>query len=146
MGDSTEALAPQWFIRELEPGFIGVDVEVIQRKFGLPVTGVFDNELWKYVKGLQTKRGLPVTGVVDDALARILGDKADEGLPPVWFTRDLALWDEGPDVLALREALNLANGDDRFDPDVEAAVRRHQSATQVEPTGRVDAAFTISLR
>lgn len=146
MGDGTQAVDPSWFARELEEGDTGPDVEVMQRKLGLPPTGVFDTETVKYVKGLQKKADMPMSGFLDHLLARFLGDRADVGMTPEWFTRPLALWDEGPDVAELRIALGFHDKDNRFDPELESAVRRHQSARGIVPTGRVSEKFTQSLR
>lgn len=140
--------APAWFSRTLRVGDSGGDVKIVQRKLLDEITGTFSEENAARVRGLQLAKGLPVSGEVDEPTAEVLGESADAGQTPEWYERDLALWDEGADVKALREALGMNNGDDRFDPDVEAAVRRFQSENEIDPTGRVnhDLAVLISQK
>lgn len=72
------------------------------------------------------------------ATAKKTGDRARKSKAPGWFTRDLELWTEGEDVRAAREAFGLDARDDRYCPDMEAAVRRFQSERSLPLTGVVD--------
>lgn len=135
-------MTPQWFRRELNMGMQGPDVATVQRKVGALPTGTYDDETAARVRGFQmTKRKAP-TGEVDAATAAELGDTP--AVTPDWYTRELQMWFEGPDVAALAARLGLV-GDDRFTPDVEAAVRRYQSQHRLPVTGKVDEQFARHL-
>lgn len=139
-------MTPRWYHRDLEDGFTGLDVEVVQRKVGAPVTRTYDADTATRVRGLQRLKGLPMTGTVDEGTADALGESARDGMGPEWFTRTLRLWDEGDDVRSLRSALGFTDTDNRYDPDTEAAVRRHQSANDLPLTGEVDLDTILTLK
>lgn len=128
---------PRWFRRVLALGDRGADVAAVQRLLGAAADGVFDEELEARVRGVQRKAKREVTGVVDEDTAGVLGEVAESALRPEWFERPLGLWAAGDDVRRLRCALDLGDGDDRFTPDVEAAVRRLQSANGLPLSGEV---------
>ena len=139
-------MTPTWFTRDIHPYDEGRDVLVTQRKVGAKQTGVHDRQSVRRVGGAQKKAGLSATGVVDEETAQVLGEDATHGFTPEWFTRELSLRDaEGEDVRGVRVLLGLGNADNRFDADLEAAVRRHQSGHKIAPTGRVDEATAKSL-
>lgn len=125
-----------WFRRDLEAGDSGPDVEVVQRRLGAAVTGLFDAETVSYVRGLQRMKGLPVTGEVDERTADVIGEPARAGLLPTWFNRSLTRGDSGEDVAALRRYLGLSGSS--FDHELELAVRRFQSEHMLHPTGVFD--------
>jgi peptidoglycan hydrolase-like protein with peptidoglycan-binding domain len=88
------------------------------------------------------------SGEVNAEVAEALGESAVNaaGVTPEWFVRELQLWFEGEDVRALRGILGVANvDDDRYDPDIEAAVRRFQSQRGLPVDGLVNAELSILL-
>lgn len=109
---------------------------IVQRKVGAMPTGIFDEETAARVRGVQLVRRKRATGVVDAGTAEALGESPR--VVPEWFIRRLELWFEGPDVLALRARLGLPTNDNRYTPDVEAAVRRYQSEHGLALNGLVD--------
>lgn len=143
-GHSPDALTPSWFTRELGPGDSGDDVRVVQRRIGLPATGIYDETTERSVRGLQRKEGLPMTGNVDRKTASRVGERKRKGQVPEWFTRDLALGDHGDDVAELNALLGLSPLH-RFEPDLEAAILREQSARGLALTGVADAELVSDL-
>lgn len=134
--------APRWWSDPLTPEGIAV----VQRKLGVTATGEWDDETEARVRGLQMARKRKPTGEVDEQTAVDLGPEAREGLAPEWFTGDLALGDIAPSVRNVRCRLNVPHkGSDRFDPDVEKAVRRFQSGHQLPVTGVVDETTATEL-
>lgn len=129
-------MTPDWWHRTLGVGDTGRDVQILRRLLSAPSGDIFEEEDAVAVRGIQKKNKLPVTGEVDEATAEVLGEPADKGLMPTWYTRRIALWEHGPDVRRVRELLYLPD-DDRFDPDAEAAVRRLQSANALPLTGEI---------
>lgn len=133
---------PLWFKRELHIGDEGPDVRIVRRKVGLPDDGPYDTITAERIRGMAKQKKVKSDGEVNPDVATALGESAanEAGLPPEWFTRDLQLWFEGDDVLALRRILKVENvNDNRYDPDVEAAVRRLQSAQGLPVDGLVNA-------
>lgn len=137
-------MTPSWWHREIGVGDRGHDVQIVRRLIAAPPSDTYDEEDAVAVRGTQNKNGLPVTGTVDEKTAEALGEPADAGLLPTWFTRTLALWEMGPDVRRVRELLDLPD-DDRYDPDAEAAVRRLQSANGLPLTGELGEAEALLL-
>ena len=140
-------MTPTWYKRELEDGMSGLDVTSVQRKVGADLTGIYDEDTSRRVRGVQLSSGLSVNGRVDEATASRLGERADHGQTPEWFHRTMRLGDSGRDVLYLRYLLGLTATDeslDCYDPVCEAAVRREQSARRITPTGEVDASFVLA--
>lgn len=128
-------MTPGWFSRDLALGDRGADVMILQRRIGAMVDGYYGPDTEQRVRGLQKKAGLEMTGKVNKATAQRIGERARKGLAPEWFHRDLELWFEGEDVRAARIAFGLGDRDNRFDPDLESAVRRFQSEKGIYPTG-----------
>jgi len=126
--------APDWYDHELEVGDRHRSVAVVQRKLGIPITGIYDQTTAAVVRGFQMARKLKKTGTVNVPTAASLGDRATRGLTPEWWRRPLQLWDTGDDCKALNAALNLPPTD-RFTPDTEAAIRRYQSSNNLPVTG-----------
>lgn len=135
---------PTWYRRELDYGAEGADVEVVQRKLGATVNGLYDVDTAAAVRGLQRRRALTPTGIVDEGTAAVLGEAAAAGLTPLWFTRELHLGLAGPDVALLRDRLGLAPGN-RFDRETEAAVRRYQSGRAIAPTGAITESLAVQI-
>jgi peptidoglycan hydrolase-like protein with peptidoglycan-binding domain len=139
---------PLWFKRELDIGDTGPDVRIVRRKLGLPDDGPYDRVVAERVRGMAKHRNLDSDGEVNAAMAEALGESAvnEAGLTPEWYTRDLQLWFQGEDVAALRGILGVpAVADDRYDPDLEAAVRRFQSAHDLPVDGLVTADLAILI-
>lgn len=133
---------PLWFKRELHIGDEGPDVRIVRRKVGLPDDGPYDIITAERIRGVGKQKKIQTDGEVNADVATALGESAANkaGLAPEWYTRDLQLWFEGDDVLALRKILDVPNTtDNRFDPDLEAAVRRFQSGAGIPVDGLVDA-------
>jgi peptidoglycan hydrolase-like protein with peptidoglycan-binding domain len=131
---------PHWYRRDIEIGDTGPDVDIVLRKLGEP-PGSYTPAAAEKVRGLARKRKITTDGEVNAPVAKALGPSASADLTPVWYVdhgRPYDLWDEGEDVRTLRGLLGLSTLDDRYDPDVEAAVRRFQTQHQLLPTGRVD--------
>jgi len=137
-------MTPSWWHREIDVGDSGRDVEIVRRLISAPPGDTYEEEDAVTVRGTQKKNDLPVTGTVDAATAEVLGEPADAGQRPTWFHDTFALWAEGPDVRRARELLELPS-DDRFDPDMEAAVRRLQSAHGLPLTGELGEAEALLL-
>jgi murein L,D-transpeptidase YcbB/YkuD len=131
---------PLWFRRTVRYGDTGPDVETIRRKLGLDPRGRYDDMCMELVRGLARKRKIHSDGDVDEATARELGESSTAGLTPEWYTRELQLWFEGEDVRTARELLGVTGmrGENRYDPDAEAAVRRFQSKHGLRLTGILD--------
>jgi len=134
-----------WFHRILTVGCVGEDVRLVQRKLRASnITGTFDAETASRVRGLQFADKLPVTGMVDATTADHIGESVRLGMTPDWFAHELRLWSEGKDVERLRTLLGFKDYG-RFDRDVEAAVRRFQSAHHLPLTGWVSEQDAITL-
>lgn len=139
---------PLWFKRELNIGDEGPDVRVVRRKLGLPDDGPYDRIVAERIRGMAKQKNVKSKGEVNADVATALGESAanEAGLTPEWYTRDLQLWFQGEDVRALRRILNVpAAEDDRYDPDIEAAVRRFQSAHDLPVDGLVTADLAILI-
>lgn len=114
-----------WWTRTLGCGDEGPDVEVVQRKLGMVVTGFFDLSTAISVRGLQDYASLPTTGFVDEDTARALGPRAIDHLAPKWF--------EGEDIRPgdqLWDAV-MGNRDEKW-------LRRFQGQHRIEPTGVIN--------
>ena len=133
-----------WFSRVLTIGMVGEDVRLVQRKLRSNVSGVYDADTASRVRGLQFADKLPVSGMVDSATADAIGENVRAGITPDWYGRELGLWSEGEDVQTLRTMLGLKDHGG-FDRDVEAAVRRFQSAHRLPLTGRVCEADAVAI-
>lgn len=139
---------PRWFKRELYIGDEGPDVRVVRRKLGLPDEGPYDRIVAERIRGMAKHKNIETDGEVNADVAEALGESAVNlaGLTPEWYVRDLQLWFEGEDVRALRGILGVPNvEDDRYDPDLEAAVRRFQSANGLPVDGLVTADLAVLL-
>lgn len=123
-----------WFRRDLAQGDSGPDVQVVQRKLKILATGVFDLETEARVRAIQKQHDLPATGVVDELTAGAIGESERHGLVPDWFTGPLALGDTGEAVEHVRWLLGFPRAG-AFDLEVEARLRRFQSAHKLHPTG-----------
>jgi peptidoglycan hydrolase-like protein with peptidoglycan-binding domain len=132
---------PVWFTRDLTLGDTGDDVLIVQRKLDAPLTGTYDDDTAARVRGAQKKMGNEQTGVVDAETAENLGEKADAGQVPDWFTSECHC----PAVAKVRVLLGQPNLPVYHDEALQAAVRRFQSANGLEVSGRVDEATAIAL-
>ena len=109
------------------------------------MTGKYDNETAARVRGVQKRKGRKQTGAVDKDTAKDLGPKPAEGQRPDWFEGDCGLGCTGPCVAKVRTLLHQPNLPVDFDQDLEAAVRRFQSANGLKLTGVVDEKTAIAL-
>lgn len=135
-------MTPRWFTRPLTPEGIAV----VQRKVGALATGTWNDDTEARVRGVQMVNKIPPTGEVDEETAEILGEDPAHGQVPAWFEGDLNLNDHSQAVCAVRCRLGVPNkSHDRYDADVEAAVRRFQSGHDLPVTGVVDLATAIEL-
>jgi peptidoglycan hydrolase-like protein with peptidoglycan-binding domain len=135
---------PSWFRRELAFGAIGPDVIVVQRKLKMIATGVYDRDTEARVRAVQMEYHLVPTGRVDEATAQRIGEVERHGLVPDWFTRTLALGDEGEDVEQLRYLLGLPRAG-IFDSVLEDRVRQFQSQHRIHPDGTVSEQVAILI-
>ena len=134
-----------WFSRILTVGMIGDDVRLVQRKLRASnITGTFDAETASRVRGLQWADKLPVTGMVDTTTADAIGESIRLGMIPDWFTRETVMGARGEDVAHMRTLLGLSPGV-IFDADMEATVRRFQSAHHLPLTGRMSERDAVVL-
>lgn len=118
-------MPPLWWSRVLVCGDRGPDVEAVQRKLGLPVTGEFDLSTTFAVRGFQKAEGLAGTGEVDEITAAALGPRAADRLVPEWYPGEpLFPGDQGYDLV-------LGDRD-------EAWLRRLQGTHGLPPTGVID--------
>lgn len=139
-------MIPLWFTREIHLGDTGRDVTTLRRMFGYP-DGPYDRSIMQKVVGLAKFSKVETGGEVNAEIASIIGPSADDDLTPEWFVRDLQQGDMGPDVRALRVALGFKDdGDDRFEHDLDSAVRRLQSARGLDTTGVVDSDLSKIIR
>lgn len=138
-------MVPLWWYRDITLGDEGDDVLIVQRKVDAPMTGKYDGETAARVRGVQKKRGRKQTGVVDKQTAKDLGPKPAEGQRPEWFAGDCGPGCSGPCVAVVRNLLRQPNLPVDFDQDLEAAVRRFQSANGLALTGVVDEQTAILL-
>jgi peptidoglycan hydrolase-like protein with peptidoglycan-binding domain len=135
---------PLWFWRSIFSGDFGPDVQVVQRKLGLEPTGWYDRSTMERVIGMARKQNIRTNGEVNEDVAVALGESEanKSGLTPQWYVESFGPADlfskSGPDVRAVRVILGLGGNDDRYDPDLEAAVRRFQSQHDRHPDGIVD--------
>lgn len=133
---------PLWYKREITLGAMGPDVRVVRRKLGFEENGPYDRAVQAKVMGVARKAKIGTLGEVNEDVAEELGEAADSNQAPSWWSRaddyEYQLWDEGEDVRALNKALGFTDGDNRFHPEHEAAVRRLQSAKGLVLTGRVN--------
>jgi peptidoglycan hydrolase-like protein with peptidoglycan-binding domain len=114
----------------------GPDVKVALRKLGLDPDGPFDELAVTRVKGIARALGMfEHDGVVDATIACALGEAATAALIPEWFS--IRPGDSGSVVSRAASLLGLATS--TFDAEMEAAVRRLQSASRMEATGVLDA-------
>lgn len=126
-------------------GVVGADVELVQRKLRASnISGTFDAETASRVRGLQWADKLPVTGVVDYTTADAIGESVRLGMTPDWFTREAKMGDTGEDVAHMRLLLGLSPGV-VFDTDMEAAMRRFQSAHHLPLTGKMSEQDAVTL-
>ena len=133
---------PKWFRRTLVDGEVGPDVQVVARKLG-GASARYDAELIARVRGYQYMTGLEMDGVVGPLTAGALGEAADAGMTPDWFTRDLSLGMTGHDVGLLN--FSLGETGDMFGPDTRRAVLRFQSANRLPLSGVVDSSMALLL-
>jgi len=136
---------PAWYHRDLTLGDTGDDVLIVQRKLDAPLTGTYDDDTAARVRGAQKKMGNEQTGVVDAETAENLGEKADAGQVPDWFTSECEPDCHCPAVAKVRVLLGQPNLPVYHDEALQAAVRRFQSANGLEVSGRVDEATAIAL-
>jgi len=134
-----------WFSRILTVGCVGADVELVQRKLRASnVSGLFDAETASRVRGLQWADKLPVTGMVDYTTSDAIGESIRLGMIPDWFTRETKIGDSGDDCAHIRTLLGMSPCAD-FDTDMEATVRRFQSAHHLPLTGRMSGRDAVAL-
>lgn len=128
-------MVPLWYRRVIQMGDTGPDVRIVRRKLGLIPDGPFDRAAIERIRGMTNDK----TDVVDEVIATLLGESEANkaGLTPEWFTRPLERHDIGEDVRALRAILGVWD-DNRFEHDLEDAVRRFQSARGLLPDGKVN--------
>lgn len=139
-------MIPRWYTRPLTLGDRGEDVAIVQRKVGAPVTGVYDEETAARIRGVQMSNDFEPSEYLEEEVAELLGESATQGLVPEWYAGELNLNDHSPAVCAVRCRLGVPNKQhDRYDADVEAAVRRFQSGHGLPVTGVVDEATAIEL-
>lgn len=128
---------PSWYRRPFGVGAEGPDVRIVLRKLGLDPEGPFDELAVTRVKGIARRMGMfEHDGVVDATIASALGEAATAALVPDWFT--IGPGDEGSIVARARRLLDVGEGS-AYTEEMEAAVRRLQSANRLAPTGVIDA-------
>jgi peptidoglycan hydrolase-like protein with peptidoglycan-binding domain len=133
-------VTPLWYKREITLGMEGPDVRVVRRKLGFIEDGPYDRSVQQKVVGMARKRNVETDGEVNPEVAEMIGETEanQEEVAPVWWTREIDLWEEGEDVRELRVILGLGDRDNRYDPDAEALVRQFQSAHHLPISGKVD--------
>ena len=62
-------IGPPWYTPQLRRDLL----KRVQKAFGLPPTGLYDEKLVQKVSEAQGQLGLPVTGIVDNILLEMLG-------------------------------------------------------------------------
>lgn len=125
-------MSPLWWSRDLQIGDHGRDVEAVQQLLGLPITGHFDYDTAAAVRGLQMVQRLDRSGVVDEETASVLGPRAQDHLPPSWWSSPLKPGDEDYEEVALP-----FGGED--------GVRRTQGQYGIYPTGVIDQQTALLL-
>jgi len=104
-----------------------------------------DDRTQHRVRGLQRQHGWREDGIVSEKEAEALGEKESKGQVPGWFTRTLAVGDEGRDVEAVRVALKAPLKPVFYDAHLETVVRRFQAAVGLRPTGRVNQKTAVAI-
>lgn len=124
-------MAPTWFKREIRPGDSGPDVRVVKRILGLAYDDVWDAPAQALCRGYYGTDGISAE------IAERIGEAAAdaEGLPPLWYSRDLSLGDYGDDVDSVRSILRLPPG--VYDVKCSDAVKRFEGNHGINPTGLV---------
>lgn len=115
--------APLWWSREIEPGAVGRDVDVVQKLLMCFPSGCMDLSTTAAVRGFQVALGLPATGWVDEATAVALGPLGSEGALPSW-------WKGEPLIPSDQGYEEITGG--------EQALRRFQGNHGLPATGVVD--------
>ncbi|MGL4178291.1 MAG: peptidoglycan-binding domain-containing protein [Dermatophilaceae bacterium] len=135
-----------WWHRDLAEGEkADADVRTVRTKLGLVAEGDYDHETTVRVRGLQRKHNMEVTGVVDKKTAAKVGERADAGLVPEWYTRELREGDAGFDVECLARALKRYGGT-YVDSTILDDIRKLQAANGLTPTGVVDRETAVLIR
>ncbi len=130
-------MSVNWFRKDIHPGDSGPDVAAIQRKLGVQVTGVYDDDTQSYVRGVQLAGKKKATGIVDSDTAKDIGDVAE--VNPDWYTGPInAIHQAGEDVRYVRGRLGLSTDDDRWEVEAEQACKRWQGTNGLPVTGFVD--------
>jgi peptidoglycan hydrolase-like protein with peptidoglycan-binding domain len=135
---------PSWYRRSIGPGSEGPDVNVVLRKLGLDQDQPYGELAVARIKGVARSLGIwDHDGTVDEAIAFVLGEAAttEAGLMPEWFS--IRLGDTGS--IVARAASLLGQDTNEFTAEMEAAVRRFQSSSRIEPTGVLDAETAKAL-
>lgn len=125
-------MTPLWWRRTLTVGDRGPAVSVVQRKLGMPTSGLYDQGTAIAVRGLQADVGLPTSGDVDELTARWLGPRATDGVIPDWYNGEPVYPREQ------RYAVVLQGHS-------ESWLRRFQGNHDIEPTGMIDEQTAILL-
>jgi peptidoglycan hydrolase-like protein with peptidoglycan-binding domain len=135
---------PSWYRRSIVAGDTGPDVNVVLRKLGLDQDQPYGELAVARIKGVARSVGIwDHDGTVDEAIAFVLGEAAttEAGLMPEWFS--IRLGDTGS--IVARAASLLGQDTSEFTAEMEAAVRRFQSSSRIEPTGVLDAETARAL-
>lgn len=132
-------MLPLWFKREIHPGDSGPDVRAVKRILGLD----YDSE-WN-ADSQTLLRGYYGVDVITAEIAEQIGEAAAtaEGLPPLWYTRDLQIGDYGDDVDAVRKILGLKPG--IYDTSCFNAVKRFEGNHGINPTGVVTESLALIM-
>lgn len=118
---------------------MGPDVRIVRRKLGFAEAGSYDRSVQSKVVDVARKAKVNTTGEVNEDVAELLGPSTTDELAPQWYQRDLELADEGPDVATAHAILVPQDAwNDHFGPQLEAAVRRLQSAKGLPVTGKIN--------
>lgn len=135
--------------RTVERGSFGGDVAWLQRRLGVPETGMFGLRTVEAVERLQCERGLLVTGVCDYETWALLGAVERWGFPLDWgehfgpgdCSRCVVVRMTKRGDRSLLERIQKKLGVARtgvYDRATEVAVQRWQRSHRVEVTGRID--------
>lgn len=126
-------MSPLWWTRTLVVGDMGKDVQAVQQLLGLRQTGFYDLDTAAAVRGVQIIQRLDSSGEVDEATATILGPRAQDALPPIWWHGE-PLAPTDADYAQIADPFGGENG-----------VRRTQGQYGLIPTGIIDQQTALLL-
>lgn len=70
---AAEGLPPEWYVRDLEPGMWGPDVDAVRKILDLG-HGIYDDHMESAVRRYQSNHQIVPTGTINEELSLLLGE------------------------------------------------------------------------